>query len=251
VPAPQPKGVIIRPCRPGDEKAMAALFDQDYRDWFARPPMRPTRVHESRTVFVALRGRKPVGYLEARLDAKQARIWQHAAVDKDRERVARALLDHCHREMRARGVREMRAHWPTQGDACDLERAGYARRQSGGVSMFAVLDLPRFLAEAAPLWERRLGKIEWEGTLAFQGQRLRASLEFTGGRATACDRVPRRPDVRLTGSDATLTRILAGIVSPYEAYLQRDLAVRPGLNGPVRRLLESLLPRMSSYDSYR
>ena len=51
-------------------------------------------------------------------------------------------------------------------------------------------------------------------------------------------------DVRLCGDHATLTRIVAGRQTPFEAYLQLELTIEPRMNDEVRGLVETVFPRV-------
>ena len=53
------------------------------------------------------------------------------------------------------------------------------------------------------------------------------------------------------GSDRTITKIVGAIETPFEAYLQLDLAIQPMLNDAARQMLEKLFPRAEDFGWFR
>ena len=128
---------------------------------------------------------------------------------------------------------------------------GYQWRESGGVGMFAVSNLPKLLTEMTPLLEKRLADIDWSGTIALCGQRHRAAVRISRGRVQALAKLPRRADITLAGSDDTITSILLAGQTPFEAYLQTDLSITPMLNERTSAMLEALLPKAEGFGWFR
>jgi len=62
-----------------------------------------------------------------------------------------------------------------------------------------------------------------------------------------CWRSSARRGRRTAGADETITRIVGGIETPFEAYLQLHLQITPMLNDNVRGLLERLFPRLEVF----
>jgi len=253
------KGLSIRPYRPGDETAMARLFNDCYRNCFASPRKRPARLSfrsvappHAGIALLARRGNKLAAYVVADIDNEGATIRELAAAGhKRRDEAAAALMTAFHRRLKRQGVRHvsMRRNL-TDTVVSLLQPLGYRSRRTGSVSMFAILDLPQFLEEVRPLLEHRLEKFDWSGTIALRGERLRAGLEIENGRVTVHRRVPGRADIMCDASDATITRFVAGIHTPFEPYLQLDLSITPLLSGHSRELLEALFPRLDTRDDY-
>jgi len=242
------KGVRVRGYRPGDEAAMANLFNACYGDTVGRSKRRPARRSPGSIALLAYRGRKLVAYVTA--DAREDRAWiDELAVANcdDRDEVARYLLASLHGLFVRRGAKSVsvRARGGLPTDL--LQSLGYASRRSGGVSMFKLIDLPRFLEEITPLLERRIAKNDWAGTIVLRGEEHRAALTIRKARVKVRPRLPARPDITLEGSDAAITRIVAGIHSPLEPYLQLDLRITPALNSHVLELLETIFPRVEAY----
>lgn len=168
---------------------------------------------------------------------------------EQRGRIADALLAMIHRRAVCLGARRICWHEPPEEDYVreTLGRAGYAQQATGGVCMMQIRNLRQFLQEIRPVLERRLAgspTSDWQGTLDLIGERLKARLDIEAGKVRSV--VPRgRPrGLCLLGDDDTITRIALGRETPFEAYLQTRLAVRPRLHGAIPNLLEALFPRV-------
>ena len=244
-------GVKVRPYRRGDERAMARLFNACYADTFACRPMQPRAVDAETIALLARRGRRLAGCVTAYVSGDSASIRELAvAAGKKRQQVAAALMAALHRRLERRGAKKatLRVGVPSLAEL--LQPLGYRSRRTGEIDMFALLDLPQFLTELKPLLEHRLraGKrSDWCGTVAVMGQKHRAALKIDRGRVRVLAAPPAGAEVSLTGSDLTITRIVGGIETPFEAYLQLDLRISPMLNDQVRDLLEALFPRLELF----
>jgi len=244
------KGLRVRAYRPGDEGPMARLFHRCYGDFLDADPRRPERLWPGLTALVAHRGRRLVGYVQACADPGDDRAWiEPLAIvpGKRREEVAAALMTRLHPLLEKQGAKKVALFRATEHLAPLLQPLGYVTRKSGGVGMFKLIDLPRFLEEIAPLLERRLSKRDWHCTLALRGETHRATLAVRGRRVAVSRRLPARADVTLEGCDRAITQVVAGIESPFEPYLQLDLRITPALNRHVLELLEALFPRLEKY----
>jgi len=242
------KGARIRAYRPGDETAMAKLFNACYGDFLGAPWKRPTQLPPHSSALLAHRGRRLVAYVLTHASAERAVIQELAVASGDkREEIAGALMAEAHRRLMKCGVKTISTYCATEALAPLLQPLGYSTRRYGGVSMFAVLDLPQFLEEITPLLERRLAKSDWVGTIALCGEKHRAGLTIRRGRVKIQPWPPADADITLAGSDAAITRIVAGVQTPVEPYLQLELQITPALNERVLELLETLFPRVQSY----
>ena len=242
------KGIRVREYRPGDETAMAKLFNACYGDFHGAPWKRPTQLASHASALLAHRGRKLVAYVLTHASAERTVIQELAVASGDkREEIAGALMAEAHGRLMKCGVKTVSAHCAAEALAPLLQPLGYSSRRRGAVSMFALLDLPQFLEEITPLLERRMAKSDWAGTIALCGQEHRAGLAIRNGRVQVQPRPPARADITLAGSDAAITRIVAGVHTPFEPYLQLDLQITPPLNERVLELLETLFPRVQSY----
>ena len=239
------RGIRVRAFRPGDGAAMARLFGTCYGEFRNAGRKRPTCQADGSTVLLAHAGRKLVAYAKAFVHDKDASIHEIAvAPGKKREELVGPLMWRLHQALAKKGAKKVRVWMATEMLAPLLQPLGYVSRKHGGVGMFTLIHLPQFLAEIAPLLERRLKKKDWTGTLALCGETHRAGLTFRNGRVTVHERPPARADITLEGSDAALTRIVAGIHSPFEPYLQLDLKIAPALNHRFLELLEALFPKV-------
>lgn len=247
--APRPirqKGVTVRPCRDGDEKAMPRLFNAFACESFATGKARPGRPAPGSICLLARRGRRPVGYLTADLRGKEQATISAMALDRKAkpDQTARALISRFHPDLAERGVKGVRVWYAAPALAPFLQPLGYRTEKSGGIAMIALQNLPQFFREISGLLERRLAKTDFSGTVAIRGERHRAALRVDSGRVAVPARLPARADITLSGSDDTITRIVTGIASPFEAYLQIDLRISPMLTEKTQNMLEALFPRL-------
>ena len=244
------RGLRVRAYRPGDEVAIARLFSTCYGDFLGAQPRRPERLWPGLTTLVAHRGRKLVGFVEACADPGDDRAWVEplaVAPGKRREEIAAALMTRLHPLLEKQGAKKVALFRATEHLAPLLQPLGYVARKMGGVEMFKLIDLPRFLTEVAPLLVSRLGKRDWEGAIALCGETHRAGIAIRRRRVAVSRRPPARADITLEGSDRAITQVVAGIESPLEPYLQLDLRIAPALNRHALELLEALFPRLEKY----
>lgn len=246
------KGVRVRPYRPGDEAAMVRLFDACYQDKWAYVPLRPQRLPPDRLAVLAHRRGRLVACVTAAVDGERANVLQIAVAEskdpKRRQGVAAALIGRFHRELDRRGVKNVHLYSGGHQLGTLLGPLGYRCRRAGGVVMFAMRDLPRYLEELKPLLQRRLKKSGWTGTISLVAPGHKAALTIDGPRVTVHRRPPKRADMVLAGSDRAITRIAGGIATPFEEYLQLDLKITPMLNARTRELLETLLPKLQEHN---
>jgi ribosomal protein S18 acetylase RimI-like enzyme len=239
------KGIRVRAYRPGDEGAIARLFEACYGDCFGAERKRPTRLAGGPTVLLAHKGRKLVAAVSAFVSDKEAYVYDLAvAPGKKREEVVGPLMARLHARLSKSGAKNAMVWRAAEMLGPLLQPLGYVSRKRGGVGMFKLIDLPQFLEEVAPLLERRLAKSDWTGTVALCGETHRAGLTIRKGRVTVQRRPAARAGIRLEGTDAAITRVVAGIDSPFEPYLQLDLEIAPALNRRFLELLETLFPRL-------
>ncbi len=247
-PAAPVRGIRVRAYRGGDERAMADLSNACYGESFAAAPARARRPAGGATVMLAYRGGRLVGTVAAQTRGKDTSISAMAVrSDKKADDVARALIGKLHRLLVKRGLKRVRVWRGTEVLAPLLQPMGYRTRKTGGVTMFALLNLPQFLEEIAPLLTRRLGKKDFTGTISILGRKHRAALKIDSGRVSVLRQPPNGADITLKASDDNVTRIVAGIETPFEAYLQQNMQIAPMLNENVRDLLETLFPRLQGF----
>jgi len=248
------KGVNVRAYRPGDETAIAKLLNACRAESWAHRPARPRQFTPDTIAILAHKGRKLVACVTAvpRDGRDNSAIIREVgfAPGDDQQKIAEALIGKLHRELQKRGVERTDLYLGARALAPILQPLGYRTHRHGGVSMFALLNLPQFLDELRPLLAHRLAKkdkTEYVGTIALVGEKHRAGLRIQTGRITVLNRPPSRPDIALVASDETITRIVVGVETPFEAYLQLRLRISPMLNDDVRDLLDALLPRLNEF----
>ncbi len=257
---PMPEGVSLRSYKAGDESTLAELgreyegasrFQERRR---AAPPP-PDCI-----VKVAERDGEMIGAVTCGLYGEEGwveHIWlkerkSEGRSDEDRQddraEIGAALLGRVHAELRELGAKKVgcgRARGPH--DVCRaLAMAGYWPSKAGGVWMWGLLDLPKLLAEIASLLERRLEESDfkgWTGSIDLIGERHRARLMFTEGKVSLEDPRGDAPGLVLTCDDDALTRVVRGIETPFEAYLQLRLTIQPQINEQITKLLEALFPQ--------
>jgi GNAT superfamily N-acetyltransferase len=248
---PRAKGVRVRPYRPGDEGAMVKLFNACYEGKWAYVPPRPRRLGPDKAAVLARRGGRLVAFAVASVTGERANALQLAVAEskdpKRRQGVAAALIGRLHSELERRGVKNIHLYCGEHHLGTLLGPLGYRCRPTGGVVMFAMRDLPRYLEELKPLLQRRLEKAGWTGTISLLSPTHKAALTIDGPRVTVHRQPPKRADITLAGSDRAITRIAGGIATPFEEYLQLDLKITPMLNARTRELLETLLPKLQEH----
>ena len=241
---PRTRGLHVRPFRPGDEIEMARLFNQWVAETSAVRYRQPRALEANEVALFALRRRKRAAFATARVNGKSAYIGEFAwnPSDKPQELVT-ALATDLHRRLKKKGVEKVTTYCAPNFLAPLLEPSGYGNQRSHGLALIGILDLPRYLEAIRPLLERRLADEGWTGTLALCGENHRAALVIEKGRVTVLKQVPGRASIALRGSDDTITRIVTGIASPFEAYWTPELEIAPPLTDAVRGLLDKLFPK--------
>jgi len=113
--------------------------------------------------------------------------------------------------------------------------------------MFKIINLPMLLEELSPLLSRRLKDSDykdWHGKIGIAGDHHKATIIIEDGQVSASEEVVQDADILVSGDDDTITRIIAGRITPFEAYLQVELSIQPMVNDRVTGLLEALFPRI-------
>ena len=166
----------------------------------------------------------------------------------DRLAIGEMLMCALHNDLMAAGTKRTR-WWRSQDAFIDqlLHGLGYASRMDDGVEMFGLVNLPQLLDEIGSLLEARLGRSEyrgWTGEIALVGEEHRAGLRIDAGKVQAVSEPSDLAHIRLTTDDRTLTEIIVGRRTVFEAYLQIDLAVEPSMNRDLRGLTDALFPKV-------
>lgn len=250
----EPAGVEIRPYRKGDEERLLPIFDELYAPFFGWRRKTFARWHALRKevrekdpafLFVAEDGEGIQGW------AGYLRQWiglvseLHVRPSEKREAIARSLLIHLENHLLSQGI-DARI-WASPRDAFSarlLTADGYAFRE-GRVFMVSILDLPKLLDALTPLFERRLkGDPLWRGVIRVQTPLQEGFLRI-GERVSAEEE--GRPDAEAHAPQEVLVRMLSGVLTPWEAYLEGLLTVAPRMTPEIRSLLTTLFPETPWY----
>lgn len=127
------------------------------------------------------------------------------------------------------------------------QRLGYASERTQDVWMMQVRHLVQYLNEIAPAIEHRLAGSKfqgWEGAIDLLGSRLQGRVTVAEGRVSASKPGARPADIILACDDDTLTRVVLGRETPFEAYLQTRLVIAPRVSSRVVELLETAFPKV-------
>jgi GNAT superfamily N-acetyltransferase/putative sterol carrier protein len=254
-----PEGVSLRSCRAGDERALAQLAREcggasRFQGAYRASPFPPDCI-----VKVAERDGEMVGAVICGFYGEEGWIedmWlkerkpegtPDEGASDDRAEIGAALLGRVHAELRELGAKKVGCGWARGPHNVReaLAMAGYRPSRSGGVWMWGLLDLPKLLREIAPLLERRLEESDfrgWTGVIDLLGEKHRARLVFTEGKIAVADPRGEARGLILTCDDDILTRIVRGIETPFEAYLQLRLTIQPQVNEQITKLLGVIFP---------
>lgn len=242
-------GVEIRPYREGDEERLLGLFEDLYTPFFGwrrkaaarwQALRREVREKDPAFLFVAEDQEGIQGW------AGYFRQWiglvseLHVRPSERRGAIARSLLIRLENHLLGRGI-DARI-WAPPRDAFSaqfLADEGYAFRESR-VFMVSILDLPGLFDALCPLLSRRLaGAPSWRGVVRVKTPLQEGFLRIGEG-VSAEER--GRPDAEVLAPQEVLVRMLAGVLTPWEAYLEGLLSVRPGMTPEMRSFLTALFP---------
>jgi GNAT superfamily N-acetyltransferase len=250
--APVAERVSFRPYKEGDGAAASKLirtwFDQFLHDhrWTCQDSERPV----GNWIRVAERDGEMVGLIEAERWEEELGIQMLCvAPGDDQQQIAQSLLAMAQREAFERKCKHVAWYWALTADVVGraLQQQGFARTEDGGVWMWGVRDLPLLLSELRPLFEHRLRESEcqdWNGRIDLRSPSHRARLAVEDGRVSVLKAQRGTPELSLESPDTILNTILMGRQTPFEAYLQTDMAIQPRVSDRVTKLLETLFPTM-------
>ncbi|MDQ1316721.1 MAG: hypothetical protein QG588_369, partial [Candidatus Poribacteria bacterium] len=169
---------------------------------------------------------------------------------RDRKNASKALLSGIDRYALAEGKKTVTFFHspPYLRDA--LYAMGYdwdaSMRRQEWVGMFRVIDLSKFLCEISPLLTLRINRSVhegWQGSLAIQGERLKATMLFDCNGVVGVESgASEKADLLITADDRLITSLVSNDAHIWELYRQNVFTTRPTLNERVRSLIETLFP---------
>jgi putative sterol carrier protein len=127
-----------------------------------------------------------------------------------------------------------------------LNTLGYNSNFVGGVRMFKIINLPMLLDEIIPLLTKRLINSDykdWQGKIGISGNQHKATIIIEDEICIAED-VYNDVNILMQADDDTITRIVIGRFTSYEAYLQGELTITPIVSDKVIDLLKTLFPKI-------
>ena len=245
------EGVLVRSYAPGDENAMATLVNECASKQSHLGRFRAKRPPRNHMVKLAERKGELMGCAAASIDRESAYI-EHIYVKEgdDRLQIGGMLLAALHNELMSSGAKRIR-WWRAEEEFTGqlLHSLGYTSKRDDGVEMFGLVNLPQLFDEISSLLEARLERSEykgWSGEIALIGVEHRAGLRIEDGKVhVAPEPEPSgRAHIRLSTDDRTLTEIVVGRRTAFEAYLQLDLFSEPAMNRDLRGLTDVLFPKV-------
>jgi GNAT superfamily N-acetyltransferase/putative sterol carrier protein len=249
------EGLSIRSYLPGDEVGMAALANERPAVPFGRGSVKARRPRLSNTcIKIAEKDGEMIGYALAWAgrDKESACLSDICVKETDiRKDTGLSLLCALHNELASRGYKKINVEigYAVRPDFLRdlLHSFGYSFQPTGVVVMFKVIDLPMLLEELSSLLVKRLSDSDykdWYGKIGIVGKQHKAGLSIGNGAISVLEEVSEDMDILISADDDTITKVIAGIMTPYEAYLQTELSIRPMVNNQVTELLEALFPRI-------
>ena len=257
------EGVVVRPYTPGDAVEMASVLNAFYADRVERRPRRTERhrTSETRLIYLAEKAGELLGYVQAQCEKeKNVSIYEFCLKPQPSENsthpegffeeVGAALLCALHNELVKREYKRIRYYPEAEGDKNHIRMLfhnfGYTS-EVDWVWMFKIINLPMLLDELSPLLSKRLNESDaykgWQGTIGIKGSEHQASLIIRDGKIRVSAEVSEATGICLSTDDATMTRLILGVVTPYAAYLQNQLYIAPTVNDSVIGLLAALFPK--------
>ncbi|RKU27380.1 hypothetical protein C6497_11575 [Candidatus Poribacteria bacterium] len=259
------EGVVIRPYKVGDEVLMKKVRNTFCKDMLNSRPRtaKRHRISDTQFIYLAEMNGTPLGYVmvQCNQEAKTVFIKEFCLIpisddssnsDSDFcEDIGAMFLSTLHNELVKRDYKQI--SWYLDGEEKKkyirklFSNIGYTLEDTDWVWMFKIINLPMLLSELSPLLEERLKGSDvfrdWQGTIAIKGTEHQASLTVKDGIIhVSADSLPEK-GIYISTDDDTLTNFILGIYTPYDAYLQNQLHIKPTINSSVGGLLETLFPK--------
>jgi len=246
-----PKDIILRSYSPGDEVKMAEFANNCYSNSINVKRIKAIKKSDD-VIKIAERNGEMLGYVLASTEFnRDATNLKEICLQKTDEwlNIGSLLLCSLHNELFSRGHRLL-TFWGKYGNRENLRdllnTLGYNSNLVGGVKMFKLINLPMLLDEIIPLLTKRLINSEykdWQGKIGISGNQHKATIIIENEICVA-EEVYNDVNIHIQADDDTITRIVIGRLTPYEAYLQRELTIKPIVNDGVIDLLKTLFPKI-------
>jgi GNAT superfamily N-acetyltransferase/putative sterol carrier protein len=246
-----PKDIILRSYSPGDEVKMAEFANNCYSNSINVKRIKAIKKSDD-VIKIAERNGEMLGYVLASTEFnRDATNLKEICLQKTDEwlNIGSLLLCSLHNELFSRGYRLL-TFWGKYGNRENLRdllnTLGYNSNLVGGVKMFKLINLPMLLDEIIPLLTKRLINSEykdWQGKIGISGNQHKATIIIENEICVA-EEVYNDVNIHIQADDDTITRIVIGRLTPYEAYLQRELTIKPIVNDGVIDLLKTLFPKI-------
>jgi hypothetical protein len=254
-------GLIIRSYSPSDGTTMPELTNECYPGMLGEGRMRARRPRLANTfIKIAEKDGEMLGYVRAFAGKSkgEARFSGISVKKTDgRDDIGAELLCALHNDLLSHGFKRIVMERPQLVEQGFLRKLlhgfGYSSQRTGSAFMFKIINLPVLLEELSPLLSKRLKDSDykgWQGKIGIAGQQHKATMIVENDLISVSEEAPRDAvdfpyvDILISTDDDTITRIVAGRMTPFEAYLQLQLSIHPMVNDQVKGLLETLFPRV-------
>jgi len=252
-----PEGLVIRAYSQGDEIKMAELANQFYSDSMNASRIKARKYRGAiKVTKIAEKDGEMLGYVFAPLPMTvgqdEVELMDICLKNmNDLKSVGTLLLRSLHNDLLSQGFKRL-MFWNSLANKEDVKRMlnelGYYSRPIGGlVSMFKIINLPMLLEEITPLLLKRLVNSDykdWQGKIGISSKQHRATVAIENGEIGISEELLNDMDIILIADDDTITEMIIGRATPFDAYLQRRMTIKPIANDKVIRLLKQLFPKM-------
>jgi hypothetical protein len=246
-----PEDIILRSYSPGDEVKMAEFANKCYSNSINVKRIKAIKKSDD-IIKIAERNGEMLGYVLASTEFnRDITNLKEICLQKTDEQfnIGSLLLRSLHNELFSHGYRSL-TFWGKYRNRENLRELlntlGYYSNPVDGVRMFKIINLPMLLDEIIPLLTKRLMNSDykdWQGKIGISGNQHKATIIIENEICIAED-VYKDVNIHVISNDDTITRIVIGRLTPYEAYLQRELAIKPIVSDRVMGLLKTLFPKI-------
>lgn len=250
-----PERLVIRQYQEGDEIKMSEIANQVYSDLLdVSLRIKAKRYRgDNKVVKIAEKDGDMLGYVsasttEGKDEAELNDICLKNADDLGS--IGAILLQSLHSDLASKGFKRI-MFWNDLTKKEEVRKMlnmlGYYSRFIGGVRMFKIINLPMLLEELTPLLHSRIANSDykdWQGRIGICGEQHKATMIIDNGEISITEELLSDIDIMLMTNDDTITQIVVGKIDPFDAYLQKNLIIKPIVNDKISGLLKQLFPKM-------